>query len=105
MKALSRAGRRARTAVRSVKVYAPREFFDFQLSEGVIFGIELGQRKIKSSSAPYISAPCVLNVFNCEFTSRFKALLDPVVPTAMVRIGNHKTEAALSMLVHKALQL
>jgi hypothetical protein len=35
---------------------------------GVRFGIELGQRKIQSSSAQYISAPCVLNVCNCAFT-------------------------------------
>jgi hypothetical protein len=38
---------------------------------GVRFGIEIGQRKIQSSSAPYISAPCILNVCNCGFTSRF----------------------------------
>ena len=33
MKALSRAGRRARTAVRRVQAYAPGRIFDFQLSE------------------------------------------------------------------------
>jgi hypothetical protein len=63
------AERLARTAARGAPGAWPAgKFLIFNslkhvfLHLGVRFGIELGRRKIQSSSASYISAPCVLNV-------------------------------------------